>query len=365
MVTIDTETKPVSLTPQQKCEAKGGFWDEATKTCKLPAAQPSQGTAIEKPAQTPREQLIKEQEQQRVSEAERRKREASLKAEAEASLDKPIFGGKIDLTEQPKTTETDTEAKSDTIINFRDDGTIDYTRGGQTLNLTKEEYDVVQGKAGMVTDKVKQARALQSQAQLLGQQQAGQVGQFEQLGVQPTGLDIKEGLVTSLISQLPKALTYGLGAAAVTGAGTNPLSIIAGVGTFLGTLTSGLISNFKSQRSDTTTAQQRVLDEGKQTLSDWATMAAADPTRRSQAIAGFNAQLALIDQAYRQMKLDTNADVAKFETALPNLAEFESFYNLQGERDFLMEDMRLSLGGGLSPEAIDMRLMSMKNRIKK
>ena len=52
------------------------------------------------------------------------------------------------------------------------------------------------------------------------------------------------------------------------------------------------------------------------------------------------------------MKLDTSRDVAKFETALPNLAEFESFYNLQGEKDFLVTRMRQALGAQQDPEYI-------------
>ena len=364
-IKVDTKSQKVTLTKKQKCEGRGGVWDEATQTCHMPTKQP-QGTKIEEQPQTLGEQQKRQEELLKIKEAELRRGEDIKKQRQQEELSKPMFSGQIDTTQQEIQRPQDKKEKvSDTIINFLPNGTIDYTRGGQTINLTREEYDVVKGKPGMVTDKVRQAKSLLSQEQLQAQELSSQLGQFERLSVEPTGLDIKEGLTTSLVSQLPKAITYGLGAAAVTGAGTNPVSIIAGVGTFLGTLTSGIISNFKSQRTDTTTAQQRVLDEGKQNLNDWVTMAAADPTRREFAINSFNKQLAQIDQAYRQMKLDTSLDVAKFETALPNLAEFEAFYNAQGERDFLIEDMRRALGGAISPETIDMRIMAMQNRLKK
>jgi hypothetical protein len=122
-----------------------------------------------------------------------------------------------------------------------------------------------------------------------------------------------------------------------------------------------MISNFKSQRTDTTNAQKRVLVEGKQNLNDWATLAAADPANRALYIKNFNQQLALIDQAYRQMKLDTSRDVAKFETALPELAEFEAFYMAQGERDYLVAKMYRSLGVMQDPD-YSYQLQELANR---
>ena len=357
---ITTTAIPVELTEKEKCEGRGGVWDESTQTCNLPG-QPTQGTQIEQPATTPREQQQKQQQQQAIAEAERRSASELRLKQQEAELDKPI--GTTILPPQKQQAPQDAQATTaDTKIDFLPNGTINFTRGGETLNLTKEEYDVVQGKAGIVTDKVKQAQALQSQAQIQSQQLAGQVGQFEQQEITPTGLNVEEGLTTALVSQLPKALTFGIGAAAVTGAGTNPLSIIAGVGTFLGTLTSGIISNFSGQRRDTTTAQQRVLDEGKQTMNDWVTMAESDPANKAQYLAEFNKVAAQIDQAFRQMKLDTSEDVAKFETALPNLAEFEAFYAAGGERDVLNQDMRNSLIG-ISAEGS--KMLDLINRVKK
>jgi len=120
-----------------------------------------------------------------------------------------------------------------------------------------------------------------------------------------------------------------------------------------------MISNFKSQRRDTTTAQQRVLDEGKQNLNDWSTLAKNDPANRAYYLAQYNKQSAQINQAYRQMKLDTSRDVTKFETALPNLAEFEAFYSQGGERDALDNEMKNSLLAQ-APEGYDMMELSYR-----
>ena len=120
-----------------------------------------------------------------------------------------------------------------------------------------------------------------------------------------------------------------------------------------------MISNMKGQRTDDTNAQQRVLDEGKQTLKDWSTMAKSDPTNREFYLSQFNIQLQLIQDAHVQMLTDTNADVAKFESAIPNLAEFNSFYSLGGERDALVNDMVISLQ---TPVSIDYSMIELTQR---
>ena len=227
--------------------------------------------------------------------------------------------------------------------------------------LTKEDFEQAMERAELMvlkgspsTEQLMQ----QQQAEIQAQQLAGQVGQFQQLGVEPTGLDVGQAATQGIVGAIPRALSFAasgaaagaLGGSAFAGVGAVPGAIIGAVGGFVSGITSSMISNFKSQRTDTTNAQKRVLDEGKQNLNDWATLAAADPANRSLYIKNFNQQLALIDQAYRQMKLDTSRDVAKFETALPDLAEFEAFYMAQGERDYLVAKMYQSLGVMQDPD---------------
>jgi len=227
--------------------------------------------------------------------------------------------------------------------------------------LTKEEYEQAKKRAELMVLKGSPSTEQliqQQQAQFEAQQLAGQVGQFQQLGVEPTGLDVGQAATQGIVWAIPRALSFAatgaaagaLGGSAFAGVGAVPGAIIGAVGGFVSGITSSMISNFKSQRTDTTNAQKRVLVEGKQNLNDWATLAAADPANRALYIKNFNQQLALIDQAYRQMKLDTSRDLAKFETALPDLAEFEAFYMAQGERDFLVAKMYQSLGVMQDPD---------------
>ena len=61
------------------------------------------------------------------------------------------------------------------------------------------------------------------------------------------------------------------------------------------------------------------------------------------------------------MKLDTSRDVTKFETAIPNLAEFETFYSRDGERDFLVVDMRVNLAAPIDPELV-YRMAELRGR---
>ena len=228
--------------------------------------------------------------------------------------------------------------------------------------LTKEDYEQAKIRAELMVLKGSPSTEQliqQQQAELQAQQLAGQVGQFQQLGVKPTGLDVGQAATQGIVRAIPKALGFAAtgaaagalgGTAVLPGVGTAGGAVIGAVAGFVSGLASSMISNFKSQRTDTTNAQKRVLDEGKQNLNDWATLAAADPANRALYIKNFNQQLALIDQAYRQMKLDTSRDVAKFETALPELAEFEAFYMAQGERDYLVAKMYRSLGVMQDPD---------------
>ena len=115
----------------------------------------------------------------------------------------------------------------------------------------------------------------------------------------------------------------------------------------------------KSQRTDNTNAQQRVLDEGKQTLKDWSTLAKADPTNREFYLAQFNSVKQDIQNAHVQMLTDTNADVPKFESAIPNLEEFNTFYARGGELEALETDMRIALQ---TPVSIDYSMIELTKR---
>jgi len=312
---LETERKKTDEENRRNCVNKGGVWNEATKTCSFP---------------------FKDQKPD----------PARIKVPEETPVD--LSPKKVDRTQPlPKGAQVITDAQGNERIQTPED--IAQARQDIERNLGRQ-------RSGALTTQQEEAQMLQQQQ---GQQLVGQVGQFGQLGVSPTGLDYGEAATAGFVSNIARAATVATGVALYTGAGTNPVSWGATAAAFVGTLVGGMISNMASQRRDTTTAQQRVLDEGKQTMKDWATLAQADPSNKARYLAEYNKQSAQIDQAYRQMKLDTSRDVAKFETALPNLAEFEAFYSAGGERDTLNVEMRNSLTA-VSSEGYDM--MELYNR---
>lgn len=206
--------------------------------------------------------------------------------------------------------------------------------------------------------------------QFAGQQLAAQVGQTQGLAADvtdPTGLNTAEALTVGVRDAIPRALSLAVAGAGVGatggafagGVGAVPGAVIGATAGFVGGITSSIISNFKEQRRDTTNAQKRTLDEGKQDLNDFATLAAADPANKAYYLSQFNLRLAQIEQAYSQMKLDTNSDLAKFETAIPDLAEFENFFSYAGERDTLIIKMQQALAG---QDNIDYNMLELTNR---
>ncbi|MAH51092.1 hypothetical protein CMI37_35070 [Candidatus Pacearchaeota archaeon] len=304
------------LTEREKCEQGGGFWDVKTQTCiKMP-----------KPAEPepPKKSLkIFEPQVKKLSDEERKRAEK----DRGVSIVTDRFGNEIIQTRQ------DIEAAE-----------AGFGKGMQSAaeQLKQREIQLAEG-----------------------QKLSGQIGQFQQTGLRQPGVigefDYGEAAIAGLRKAIPSAVgaattVFGAGILGAKIAGTAGTVAAPGVGTaigaalgFVGGITAGILSNMASQRRDTTTAQQRVLDEGKQNLQDWITLARTDSSRKLEALRGFNAQLTLIDGAYRQMKLDTQKDLLKFETALPNLAEFETFYSAQGERDFLSAEMALTLQAPSDP----------------
>ncbi len=325
------------ITPKEQCQLDGGTWDEQSQTC-IP--------------------------------------KGSVKAP----------GGTIQKLELPKPEEPDTVTIRDkTVVNK--DGTFTVTKGGVTETLSAEEHRTLVslkgGGRGAPTQAVSSILDAPTQEELAaqrqaaaGQQLAGQVGQIDpSTGITPTDLSQKEAFTQGAVGAIPNAIRlaaqFGTGAA-LLGAGAGSVvpvigtTIGAGAGAAIGAVTgfvaglaSGMISNMAGQRRDNTNAQQRVLDEGKQTLKDWSTLAKSDPANREFYLSQFNRQLQLIQDAHVQMLTDTNADLAKFESAVPNLAEFNTFYSIGGERDALVQDMQISLQ---TPSGVDFEMLALAQR---
>ncbi len=316
----DIQEKKIQKTAKQVCEANGGTWDEAKQVCVFP--QREEVKPLEVPEVTPTTPEV-------------------FRDVKTGELSGIVKGDQVLLGLTPE------EVKS----------------------LAQRNLEKTQLPAGAAEVGTAQAAAEQ---QALGQQLAGQVGQIQpSTGITPTDVDVGESLTQGIVNSIPSALrlagSFGVGAAAVGavatapagGIGALPAAAIGAAVGFVAGITGGMISNMKGQRTDNTNAQQRVLDEGKQTLKDWSTMAKSDPANREFYLSQFNIQLQLIQDAHVQMLTDTNADVAKFESSIPNLAEFNSFYSLGGERDALVNDMVISLQ---TPASVDYSMLELTQR---
>ena len=304
-----------------RCEAQGGTWDAVNRVCILPPPpEPPKQDIQETPDGVLAPEVFKDQ------------------------------AGRISGVELPD---------GRTFLGLSPD---------EVREITEREQGKRQLPQGAVP--VGTSRAIaeqQAQSQLL----ASQVGQTSpSTGLTPTDLSQGDALTRGLVDAVPRALTLAGGAAvagAAAGAATTggvasiPLAAAGAAVTFVGSIASSMLSDIKRQRTDNTNAQKRVLDEGKQTLSDWVTLAKANPEKRAEYLAGFNIQLQRIQDAHRQMRLDTNADVGKFETAIPDLAEFNEFYAAGGERDALVNEMREAL---VTPASVEFQMLELANRRK-
>ena len=339
---------------RKACEAKGGTWNASTQTCILPPKDEPQTTATTKITGIGRQLIPKDEA-------------TGPTGEFKSTLGKPkvALGGTGPIEETQE--EFEARAAEDRAAAADPRQQVIFDEFGQATGVIQPS-----GSTFLGADVANQATLQQGAVAADAQQQpdlSGQVGQFGQLGISQTQFDgsalagaTARGLIPSILTGVGTMVAAGfLGktalAAGATGGPTAALAL--GALAFAGSMASNIFSEMKGQRTDNTNAQQRVLDEGKQVLSDWVTFAEANPSQKELALAGFNQQLALIDQAHRQMKLDTSQDLLAFENAIPNLAEFDAFYSPSGERDVYSREMAIAM---LQQSSVDTRMIALINR---
>jgi len=320
---------------QQKaqCRAAGGQWDPVGKTCIMPQKQTEQ-------SQTP-EQVVKSNVKQ--------------------------AGGYIDETGKfvPPTTPT-------TTVDFKPDGTVGYTtKEGQSFNLTREEYNTMLGKPGKVTQNIQEIKAIEGGAL----QQAERMQALSQLGlsqeqiagiqgqVGEAPIDWGQALTAGLANVLPSTIGGAVGGTAIGafagGVGAAPGAIVGGVGGFLTGFFNGVRSNIKSQQAGEIASTQKVLTNAKSNLRQIRMIAQADPSRADEAVELYNQQMALVYQAQRKLKLETQGNLNSFmEDGTEKLMEFDLFLMPGGYADLQRQRLQEALIGGvpLTPEQILIQL---------
>lgn len=308
---------------KQQCEENGGFWDEPTQSCVT--MKPTQ------PQKTPQEQV-----KQNVANE----------------------GGYIDETGKyvPST-------KPSTKIDFKKDGTIDYTPiGGETLTLSREEFNALQGNPGKVTKNVKEIQAVESGAiqQVQRQQALSNLGLSQQQisavqsGLVEAPIDWGQAGTAGVARVLPMIAGGAAGGAAIGavagGVGAVPGAIIGGVGGLISGLTSGILANIKQQQKGEINVADQVLTRARTNMRQLSTLAAKDPGNAAIYVEAYNRQLAQVYQAQAKIKLETSGNLNKFmEDGTDILSDFELFLQPNGQAQIYRRQLELALMSGVAP----------------
>lgn len=299
-------------TPAQKCKDEGGIWDAVTQTCSfLPKSETKK---TEEPKT--QDQVFRDQDTGNISGL--------------------TIGGKTFLGLNPKDVEKVTSAKQ--AKQQGGPATQSFEQGAQA-----------------------QAQALRSQEALnnLGlspEQIAGVQGLASEAGI-----DWGQAATAGASQAVPGVIAGALGGAAI-GAVGGPVgavggALLGGVGAFL----NGVRSNIKSQQKGEIASTQKVLTNAKSNLRQIRMLAQADPSRADEAIELYNQQMALVYQAQRKLKLETQGNLNKFmDDGTEKLVEFDLFLMQGGYADLQRQRLEQALIGGvpLSPEQIMMELQT-------
>ena len=280
------------------CAERGGTWDAATKTCKMPqAAAPT--------AESPKQNNFRE--------------------------------GEVITEESGKPT--------------------GITKGGNTfLGLPREDIQNISSKqqaevaqiagAPTVTQRLQQER---TQALL---QRLGQVDPNAFTGLQEAPIDWGQALTAGTIKSLPNILTSAAGGAFVgggVGAAGGPVGVVGGaiIGAIAG-IWRGVSTNIEGQKKGEISASVDVLNAGRTNMRQLAMLASQDPANADLYIAAYNQQLSLIHRAHSQIKLETQGNLNKYiEDGTDILSDFELFLMAGGTADIYGQKMIISLSSGV------------------
>ena len=345
-------------TPKQRCQEQGGFWDEKTQSCLM--VRPDEK---------------KQDPTQAIDQVRSEVREA---------------GGFVDSSGQfvPPTA-------PHKKIDFRQDGTVGYTTAtGETFDLTRDEYNVLLGKGGMITENVKTIQALEGGALQRAERQqlaegmggigitgepVGQFGQpmgqvmsgpgfIEGMQAGPTPIDMRQAWLSAITDSAPAisgSIMAGAMTAFATGAkvggkagliagpkGAIALGLAAGTIAMAGVIFSNLKKNVASQKTGHISAQAEVLKQGRTNLRYYEALINLDPENAERYLEARDEQISKIHEAWRRMKIDTSTDLnlALAKDGTSNLAKFEQFFMAGGYKDILDQRIRVALDSP-NPEA--------------
>jgi len=282
-----------------------------------------------------------------------REEQVSRRQTGEFSKEKGGFtseGGKFYPTTNPDFVPS--QPTLTTQIKFNKDNSIDYTPKGssEAIKLTKEEYNVLQGEAGNVTNKVKEIQQAEQPA-------------ISNIGLTPEQIAAAQAMGTEAPINFGQAATAGAAQAvpgviggivggATIGAFGGPIgavggAVLGGVATFL----NGVRSNIKNQQSGEIGKTTLVLSSAKTNMRNLATMASKYPERADEYVDLYNQQLTKVYQAQAKLKMETQGNLNAFlNDGSEELKQFELFLGEGGMSQIYREKLQMALLSGAPME---------------
>jgi len=313
--------KPEKSQAQANCEAKGGVWSEADGTCSLPEPK-----AVDAPKQI----------------------EATKTGRFDAEKQAYITNdGRTYPTSNPDFVPPQ---QTDQAFTYNQDGTVNVRYGNTEETLTEEEFKVLQGESGNLTNKVKALQTAPTFAEEKLQNSISQIGQVGQLTeAEQASINFSQAITAGLSRVVPAAVggaAVGAAAGAVTtgGLASAPAALAVGAAGAVGGLVSGILSNIKEQQRGELQASDIVLKNARTNMRQLAMLASQDPTRADVYIELYNNELTKVNQARRQTKVETNGDLNAFmEDGREQLADFDEFLRVGGTSDIYKLKLEIAL----------------------
>lgn len=292
---------------KQACLAKGGFWDEATKTC---ITDPTKYKYNFKDIANMPNASIPGQS----------KKEIETPKEVKPSIPEIIK----DLKTGEITGLTLPNGETFVINSPRDISEVisrlqDY-QGRTELPAGTQPAGTAQAAAN------RQARL--QQLNELGMQ--GLLSPQEIQAIQEAPIDWGQAITAGAANVFPSAIGGAAGGAVIGGlSGGAPAALgglIGGIGGLLTGFSSGLIANIKSQQKGEINAAVDVLQAAKTNMKAYATLAKADPTKAEEALEGYYFWINEAHKAHRKTQLETQGNLNKWmEDGTDTLSDFELF----------------------------------------
>ncbi len=315
--TVQPNVNIPERTPRQKCEDKGGFWDEKRQVCLLVPKNKtklSSGSSSETKSSQPR--MIRSGDT-----------------------------GKITGVQLP-------------------DGTILPNVGAENAkrlasqNIANNTIPAGSIEQSAFLQQQREANKLQQSAS-----QIGQVGQLTQAVNAPA--DISQAITAGTIGNAPNIIrnaAAGFAGGALLGGGVTPVAAALGVVGALTAIWSGVNSNIKEQQRGELAAANIVLRNAKTNMRQLAMLASQDPGNADLYISQYNQQLTTLYQARRQTKAEVTGDLNSWmEDGREQLADFDEFLKPGGIADVYGEKLTVALTTGTPLSIIDNELLNQEN----